>query len=82
MDKPKLLKLVNLGLGFSFTIVVVTGLIKFPGFLSTFGISLRSLPIIQISQLHDWSGLLMVVLASAHIWLNWGWVASNFLRKK
>ncbi len=86
MDKPKLNYLVDIGLFISFLIVGITGLLKFPGFLHLFGLRLRDLPVIQLSNLHDWSGLLMVALVALHLFLHRQWIVamtfSSFKKKK
>ena len=51
-----------------------TGMIKFPGFLAFFGISLRSLPMPLIKTIHDYSGLSIGILVLLHIILHWKWM--------
>lgn len=31
--------------------------------------------------LHEGGGLLLVIVAAAHLFLNWGWVKASFFRK-
>jgi cytochrome b subunit of formate dehydrogenase len=74
MDKTKLLYIVNAVLGVSFLVLLVTGIIKFPGLLPALGVKYSSLPMRQISTVHDWSGILMGASAVVHIMLNWNWI--------
>lgn len=48
-------------------ICVVTGLIKWPGLIPALGLTYRQVPLTLITDLHDWSGLCMTILAIAHI---------------
>lgn len=55
-------------------IVVVSGLIKFPGLLTLLNIDPFSLPQSGITFLHDWIGIALTVLTLVHILLNWKWI--------
>jgi len=55
-------------------IVVVSGVIKFPGLLPLLNIDSLSLPQAEITFLHDWIGIVFTVLTLVHIVLNWKWI--------
>ena len=61
-------------MGIFFVAVVVTGIIKFPGFLRFVGMRNVEISISQISKLHDYTGILMSILVFIHIALNWKWI--------
>ena len=76
MDKLKLNYAVDLGLIVTFLLTGVTGIIKFPGLLANLGVKVKELPWRQISQIHDWAGMVMVVLVAVHIALNFKWLVA------
>jgi hypothetical protein len=49
----------------------ITGLIKFPGLVGFFGIRFGDLPIGTISGIHDWSGIILIILVFLHLILHW-----------
>ena len=84
MDKIKQKYIVNIGLIISFLAVFVTGIIKFPGLLSSLGIGRGSLPMYGISRVHDWAGLIMGILVFVHLTLEWPWIVAmtkKYLKK-
>ncbi len=87
MDKNKIKYFVDVGLGISFILVLVTGVIKFGTLLRAVGINLnyKELPMSQISLVHDWSGVFMGLFVLIHLILNIDWIISttkDFFRKK
>ena len=74
MEQTKINYLVNLVMGAAFVLVAVTGLMKFPGILRFFGIRSINLPIGRISQIHDWSGIVLAVFVLIHLVLHWKWI--------
>lgn len=74
MSKITLLRWVNVCLIFSFLVQAVTSSIIF------FKIKLPN--VTAVFELHEYNGLLMITLVTAHIILNWGWIRANFLKKK
>ncbi len=76
--------IVDLLAGLSFLSLLLTGIIKFPGLLSSLGLARGQLPIYQISVIHDWSGVVFAVLILIHFLLHWRWVVfttTGFFRK-
>ncbi len=85
MDKLKSKYIATIGLLISFLAVFITGLIKFPGLLHTFGIQLKSLPLREINIIHNYAGLAMGILVFVHLVQNWAWLVAmtkNYLGKK
>ena len=72
--KLKLNYIVFLALLVVSSIVFITGLIKFPGFLLFFGFDPRYLPLLLINTLHDWGGVAILILVWIHIILNYKWI--------
>ena len=80
MDRTRLNYIIDLGLVVTIAIVFVTGMLKFHDFWRFFGISYAalagSLPIYQMTVLHDWVGLAFGILALLHFVLHWKWIVA------
>lgn len=78
MNRNIIKYIVDVGLLVSFLGASFTGIVKFRSFLSMLGISLdyESMNMTLYRQIHDWSGLVMVVLVLIHLILNWSWIVS------
>jgi len=74
MKRNTLLYIVDVLLLIFSIIVVITGVIKFPGLLTLLKIDPFSLPQAEITFLHDWIGIVLTVLTLVHILLNWEWI--------
>ena len=74
MKRNVLLYIVDVFLFIFSIIVVITGVIKFPGLLTLLNIDPFSLPQAEITFLHDWIGIVLTVLSLVHILLNWKWI--------
>jgi len=74
MDRMKLNYLVDAGAGISLLASMVTGIIKFPGFLQLLGLRYGSLPMDELSFIHDWGSLLFGAFIAVHLVLHWRWV--------
>lgn len=68
--------LVDIGLGISFLVCFVTGIVKLPGFARFLHTASMALPGTPISVLHDMSGVFMGLFALIHLILNRKWIAS------
>lgn len=80
MDRAKLNYWIDILILLSFIIVAATGIIKWPGIFSH-----RDIPMRFLSDLHDWSGLAMSVLALVHVILHWRFLVvmtKSYLRPK
>jgi len=77
MNRTKLNYWIDIGLAISFSISLITGLIKWPGLINLIGTSAyKVLYVKNISLLHDWSGLIMGILVLTHLALHWKWIVS------
>lgn len=77
--------LIDILMGISFVICTITGLLKDRILMAAAGLSGLVLPYALLSDLHDWSGLLMTCFVFVHLVLNRRWILSvsrNLLRKK
>lgn len=74
MKRRNLLYAVNMGMLISFLLCAVTGIVKWPGLIPMLGLDYRSLPFAAITLLHDWSGLLLCLLAVLHVGMHWNWM--------
>jgi hypothetical protein len=61
-------------------IVVISGIIKFPGLLNILGIDNFSIPFGLFTFLHDWVGIGLTLVSIAHIVLNWKWIQGMTMR--
>jgi len=77
MDSVKLNWLVDLLLGITFFVCFVTGLLKYTVLLQLTGLSNVILPSALISNLHDWSGIVLGLLVFLHLFLNRRWIIST-----
>jgi len=68
---------IDLGLVITFTTTFVTGIIKFSPLTNLFGVNQRTLPMLQISLLHDFGAIIMGFLILGHLFLNWSWFANK-----
>ena len=76
MDRKLLKWSVDLAMGIVFMICFVTGLLKFTLLLRLTGLNGLVLSSAFISDLHDWSGLLLGLLVFIHLFLNRNWIIS------
>jgi cytochrome b subunit of formate dehydrogenase len=74
MDKKVLKWSVDLAMGITFVICFVTGLLKWTLLLRLTGLTRVILPSALISDLHDWSGILLGLLVLVHLYLNRVWI--------
>lgn len=58
---------VNIILLLVFTLLILTGLVKYPGLINFIGLDITSIPLNEISALHDWSGLTAFILTIFHL---------------
>lgn len=73
MNKQKALKWLNLALFALFAVQAVTGVLAFTGLLENPEIA---------GEIHEYAGLVMVIIVLVHLWLNWSWVKLNFFKDK
>lgn len=67
---------VDLSMGIVFLICFVTGLFKFTLLMRMLGLTEVVLPLALMSDIHDWSGVLLGIVVVVHVILNRGWILS------
>ena len=77
MDWVKVKWLVDLLMGITFAICFITGLLKYTVLLQLTGLDTVILPEALISNLHDWSGILLGLFVFFHLFLNRRWIIST-----
>lgn len=87
MKKTTIKYIVDILLLISFLVCFITGLIKWPGLINLIGVKAwRVLHFHGISNIHDFSGLIMGLLVIVHIVLNWKFLVAmtkkTFFRRK
>ncbi len=85
VKKPIVNYLVDLGMAVSFILVFITGIIKFPGLIPRLRLRYASFDMRLMTDLHDWSGLLMGAFVLLHLILHRRWIVcmtKNLLKKK
>ena len=65
--------LVGMGILMSFLVCFLTGIIKIPDIYKLLGMTYKSPFMISMTQLHDWSGIILGVLAVLHIIVHRRW---------
>ena len=63
----KITYIIDIGLVITVMLSIITGIIKFPRLLPALGISYAQLPMAWLSEIHDWSGIIMAALVICHI---------------
>jgi hypothetical protein len=81
IKKSTLKYYIDLGLLFTFATTFITGMIKFSPLTNILGINPRTLPMGEISFLHDWGAMVMGFLILGHLLLNWTWI-TNMTKKR
>gem|GEM_PF-947899 len=71
MNVKQTKSLVDIGLILSFLICFITGIIKIPVLLKYLDLRFLDVPVFQITQIHDWSGIILGILVVIHLTLNW-----------
>ena len=67
---------VDLAMGILFLVSFITGFFKFTLLLRTFGLTDVVLPLARMSDIHDWSGLMLCIFVAVHLFLNRAWILS------
>ena len=77
---------IDVGLLISFLLVTLTGIFKFPGIREHLGDLYEIIPRGPMSIIHDWSGIVLLILVGVHLIMNWCWIKSMtryiFCKKK
>jgi len=67
---------VDLSMGIAFLICFVTGLFKFTLLLRMLGLTSLVMPVALMSDIHDWSGIVLGMLVAAHLLINRRWIVA------
>ena len=76
MDRIKIRYFIDAGLLITLLSFGITGIIKFRRLWSLLGITVNydSLPMHELTLIHDWTGFVFIFLVIAHLALNWEWI--------
>ena len=66
--------LVDAGLTVSFAVVLITGIMKWPGLQKAFSFSIKQVKMMTL--VHDWGGAVMSLLVIIHVILHWRWIVT------
>ncbi|MFA5348464.1 MAG: hypothetical protein WC294_10025 [Methanoregula sp.] len=64
----------DLGMGIFFLVSFITGFFKFTILTRAFGLTDIVLPLALMSDIHDWSGLVLGFFVAAHLFINRNWI--------
>jgi hypothetical protein len=67
---------VDVAMGIVFLCCAVTGIFKFTFLMRTFGLTEIILPMALMSDIHDWTGIILCFLVATHLFLNRAWILS------
>lgn len=67
---------VDLSMGIVFLICFVTGLFKFTLLMRMLGLTGVVMPLALMSDIHDWSGVILGIVIAVHLILNSRWILS------
>jgi len=76
MNRQVLKWIVDIGLLVSFILCVATGLLKWTFLMRVLGLTGIVFPLALFSDIHDWSGLILVILVGVHLILNGRWLVN------
>lgn len=74
MDRNRIVYAVDFALGIVFLVSLLSGLFKFTLLHRLTGLETVVLPSALISDIHDWSGILLGCLVFLHLYLNRRWI--------
>jgi hypothetical protein len=80
LKKPFINYVLDMALVVTFTTTFITGIIKFPEFLNTIGVSQADMPMYELSLLHDWGAIFMGIIILAHIILHLKWLKNMTIK--
>ena len=64
----------DLSMGIVFLICFITGILKFTLLMHMLGLTGIVMPLALMSDIHDWSGILLGILVAIHLILNHRWI--------
>ncbi|MCX5714011.1 MAG: hypothetical protein NT033_04205 [Candidatus Omnitrophica bacterium] len=78
MNKTKLFKIATTLLAISFLAQVVTVV----GMVFLKDLSMRLGVLGMLFEIHEYNGYLFVALVLVHLFLNWGWIRANIIKRR
>jgi hypothetical protein len=66
----------DIAMGITFILCGLTGFFKFTFLMRTFGLTGLILPMALMSDIHDWTGIILCFLVAVHLFLNRSWILS------
>jgi len=63
-------------MGIAFLISFITGLLKFTLLMRVLGLTFFVLPLAIITDIHEWSGIVLGCCVAVHLFLNRGWIVA------
>lgn len=76
IKRSTLLYLVDLAMAVCFVIMAFTGIVKFHALFTRLGLAPPAFQMKQMTVLHDWSGLALVILVFIHLAMHWRWIVA------
>lgn len=74
MNRTRLDYWIDFGLLISFLGVGITGVVKLKAIATQLGLEWGTPLMKLLSTIHDWSGIIMVLLVIIHLALHWNWI--------
>lgn len=80
MDRVYIQYAIDCAMAVFFVISIITGLLKFTILLRLPGLNAIILPSAQISDIHDWSGVLLGCMVFLHLYMHRRWITAMTLK--
>jgi hypothetical protein len=74
MDKTIINYTVDVGMGITFILTAITGIIKFRQLWTFLGINQMNIFFKNINTIHDWSGIILAAFVLIHLILHFKWI--------
>jgi hypothetical protein len=68
---------IDVAMGITFLVSLITGLLKWTLLIRTLGLTDMVFPLALMSDIHDWTGLMLGVLVAVHLFINRAWIIST-----
>lgn len=66
----------DIGLLIAFLVCAITGLFKFTLLMRALGLTNLIFPLALMSDIHDWSGIVLIVFVGVHLFMNRHWLVT------
>ncbi len=77
MNPLRINYIADAGLALAFVVNCLTGLLKFSWFWNFTHLNYRAVNFRLLGFVHDWSGIILLILILAHLVLHWRWIVSS-----